>query len=110
MGFKTPDLVGYKRKLENEKINLQELAGRNYLSETNSLTKKISFKSEINGYDLLKLPSPSPSTFLMHFHIFIFISSDDFRSPLMTWGEIEDTPLRIDNKNYTVIIYFSWIK
>lgn len=66
LGFKTPDLLGYKRKEENEKISLQELMGKNTISETNSsnsLTKKISLHSEVNGYNFLKLPSPSPSNF-----------------------------------------------
>lgn len=35
------------------------------------------------------------------------LSIDDFRSPLMTWGEIEDTPLRLDQNKYKVFIYFT---
>ena len=61
LGFKTPDLLGYKRKEENQKILLQEITEKNTISDTSSFTKKLSFKSEVNGYDLLKLPSPSPS-------------------------------------------------
>jgi len=53
--------LGYKRKEENEKIFLKELNGKNNISETSSYTKRISLKNEVNGYDLLKLPSPSPS-------------------------------------------------
>lgn len=62
LGFKTPDLLGYRRKEDDENINLSDVMGKNTFSDTSSFTKKLSFKSEINGFDMLKLPSPSPSS------------------------------------------------
>lgn len=103
LGLKTPDLLGYKRKEEDQGISLQELANK-HISDTSSMTKRLSFKNEVNGYDLLKLPSPSPSDlplFIKFLPLYLY-DLDDFKSPLMTWGEIEDTPVRLDNKNYTV--------
>ena len=43
-------------------------------------------KVVVNGYEMVDLPDPSPGK---------------ISSPIMTWGEIEDTPMRIeDNRSY----------
>jgi protein DGCR14 len=42
----------------------------------------------INGYSMLAIPSPAP---------------ERLKSPLMTWGELNETPMRID-RSYNVLI------
>ena len=44
----------------------------------------------INGYQMLSMPSPAP---------------ERLKSPLMTWGELNETPMRID-RSYNVLKVF----
>jgi protein DGCR14 len=45
-------------------------------------------KIVINGYEMMDLPDPSPGR---------------DTSPIMTWGQIEDTPMRLDDtRNYKI--------
>lgn len=73
--FSTPALIGLKKQFEKEgkKYNLDSI--RSAYSEFNEV------KSKVNGYSLLDMPSPNPSK---------------LGSPIMTYGEVEDTPLRLE--------------
>ncbi|XP_075159093.1 ess-2 splicing factor homolog [Haematobia irritans] len=54
------------------------------LSEANTMGSNIGVASQVNRFDLLKTPSPRPG---------------EAFSPLMTWGEIEGTPFRLDGSD-----------
>eukprot|EP00828_Plagiopyla_frontata_P031958 TRINITY_DN41751_c0_g1_i1.p2 TRINITY_DN41751_c0_g1~~TRINITY_DN41751_c0_g1_i1.p2 ORF type:complete len:170 (+),score=32.63 TRINITY_DN41751_c0_g1_i1:148-657(+) len=49
--------------------------------------KDNALKNYLEEYDLIPPPSPYP---------------EQFKSPLITWGEIEDTPLRIDKTQFRI--------
>jgi len=79
-GFQTPDLIGIKRKKQDERLDLDVL--RKNVNDSN-----LGSTMRINGYSILRLPSPSPNV---------------EASPMMTWGEIEGNPLMLDKKLYQV--------
>ena len=86
----TPVLAGLKQdeyfeenidKTRRKKISLEDLHDNNPMNrnKTDSNNKEI----QINGYKLLKIATPLPNQML---------------SPLITWGQIEDEPVKIPDK------------
>ncbi len=96
-GIHTPDLIGYKRRLELERegpIVLGNLQARGSSGITPIPGVKI---DSVNGYKMIPLPSPSPN---------------EMKSPLITWGEISSTPIRVEDEKtgYRVRTVAIWKK
>lgn len=90
----TQELVGIKRDSADNKYSLDNIRA---LASYKRVQTEAVFDKPINGYGLMTMPSPNPSTWIKLLSSLIF-PLDAEKSPLITWGEVEMTPMRIETE------------